>query len=80
MESGIRQVRGMRVRMRPLRPFTWLVGADPRFGGPLWQSQAPFCFLGHTGPRGLCESRFGLVFLPGNMRFREQLEYHLLWF
>lgn len=25
--------RGMRVRMRPLRPVTWLFGADPRLWG-----------------------------------------------
>lgn len=32
--------RGMRVRTRPLWPFTWFVGADPR----LW---------GHCGRAGL---------------------------
>ena len=69
----------MSVRTRPLSPFTWLFGADPS----LW---------GHSGRAGLClvseatrvpgayvESRFGLVFWPGNMRFREQQECHLQW-
>lgn len=67
----------MRVRLKLLRPFTWLFGADPS----LW---------GHSGRAGLClgskatevpgaylESRFGLVFWPGNMRFREWQECHL---